>query len=151
MKPIDIVKTVVYKSITKKVDRKRRGPKGYGLLRIIRLLLYAVLMEIFSTRKLVKHLKKRKKVWKGLGFKKMPSKRSIDEWKKKYEQELSQVIRLVGNKYLQLNESEWTILDSTPIPDFEDEEAMTGHSSMGEFIGFKLHVSCDEFCVPLRA
>ena len=62
MKPIDIVKIVVYKSITKKVERKRRGPKGYGLLRIIRLLLYAVLMEIFSTRQLVKHLKKRKKV-----------------------------------------------------------------------------------------
>ena len=151
MKPIDIVKTVVYKSITKKVERKRRWPKGYGLLRIIRLLLYAVLMEIFSTRKLVKHLKKRKKVWKGLGFKKMPSKRSIDEWKKKYEKELSQVIKLAGNRYLQLNESEWTILDSTPIPDYDDEEALTGHSSMGEFVGFKLHVSCDEFCVPLRA
>ena len=45
MKPIDIVKTVVYKSITQKVERKRRGPKGYGLLRIIRLLLYAVLMS----------------------------------------------------------------------------------------------------------
>ena len=151
MKPIDIVKTVVYKSITQKVERKRRCPKGYGLLRIIRLLLYAVLMEIFSTRKLVKHLKKRKKVWKGLGFKKMPSKRSIDEWKKKYEKELSQVIKLAGNRYLQLNESQWTILDSTPIPDYDDEEALTGHSSMGEFVGFKLHVSCDEFCVPLRA
>src|SRR3989338_571973 len=151
MKPIDIVKTVVYKSITKKVDRKRRGPKGYGLLRIKKLLLYSVLNEIFSTGKMGKQRKKRKKVWKGLGFKKMPSKRSIDEWKKKYEQELSQVIRLVGNKYLQLNESEWTILDSTPIPDYDDEEALTGHSSMGEFIGFKLHVSCDEFCVPLRA
>lgn len=151
MQPIDIVKTVVYKSITQKVERKRRGPRGHGLLRIIRLLLYAVLMEIFSTRKLIKHLKKRKKVWKGLGFKKMPSRRSIDEWKKKYERELSQVIKLAGDKYLQLNESEWTILDSTPIPDSEDEEALTGHSSKGEFIGFKLHVSCDEFCVPLRA
>lgn len=151
MKPIDIVKTVVYKSITKKVERKRRGQKGYGMLRIIRLLLYAVLMEIFSTRKLVKHLKKRKKVWKGLGFKKMPSKRSIDEWKKKYDKELSLIIKLVGDKYLQLSKSQWTILDSTPIPDFEDEEAVTGYCSKGEFIGFKLHASCDEFCVPLRA
>lgn len=61
----------------------------------------------------------------------MPSKRSIDEWKKKYKKELSQVIKLVGNKYLQLNDSEWTILDSTPIPDYDDEEALTGHSSMG--------------------
>ena len=68
MRPIDIVKCVVYKSITKKVERKGSGPKGFGLLRIIRLLLYAVLMEIFSTRKLVKHLKKRKRIWKGLGF-----------------------------------------------------------------------------------
>ena len=60
MKPIDIAKCVVCKSIAKKVERKRRGPKGFGLLRIIRLLLYAVLMEIFSTRKLVKNLKKKK-------------------------------------------------------------------------------------------
>ena len=40
---------------------------------------------------------------------------------------------------------------NTPIPDYDDEEALTGHSSMGEFVGFKLHVSCNEFCVPLRA
>lgn len=151
MQPINIVKCVIYKSVTKKVEKKRRGPKGYGLLRIIRLLLYAVLMEIFSTRKLIKHLKKRKSVWRGLGFKKMPSKRSIDEWKKKYDKELCQVIRLVGDRYLQLKKSEWTILDSTPIEDDEDVEAMTGYSSKGEFIGFKLHASCDEFCVPLRA
>jgi hypothetical protein len=64
---------------------------------------------------------------------------------------LDRLIKLAGDKYLQLNESEWTILDSTPIPDKKDPDAMKGYSSMGEFWGFKVHASCDEYCVPLRA
>jgi IS5 family transposase len=110
-----------------------------------------MLMEIFETRKLVKHLKKRTKVIKKLGFKKMPSKRTLDRWKLKHEYELEQVIQIVGDGYLQLSESEWTILDSTPIVDEDDPEATVGHNSKGEFIGFKLHMSCDEYEVPLRA
>ena len=47
--------------------------------------------------------------------------------------------------------SAWTILDSTPIPDEKDYEGRTGYSSRGKFFGFKLHASCDEHQVPLRA
>ena len=65
--------------------------------------------------------------------------------------QISQIIKLVGNKCLQLNKSEWAILDRTPIPDFEDREAVDGYCSKGEFVVFKLHVSYDEFCVPLMA
>lgn len=64
---------------------------------------------------------------------------------------LDQLIRVVGDRYLQLNESEWTILDSTPIRDRNDPDAVKGYSSQGAFWGFKLHASCDEYCVPLRA
>lgn len=151
MQTISVVLNVINKSTAKQVWYLRRGPKGYGLLLILRLLLYSVLKEIFSTRKLIKHLKKRPNVWKKLGFKEIPCRRTLDGWFEKYDFILDRLIKLVGDRYLQLNESEWTILDSTPIPDKEDPDAMKGYSSMGEFWGFKIHASCDEYCVPLRA
>jgi hypothetical protein len=151
MQTVDVVLGVLNKSCVAKVDYVRRGPKGYGLLVIMRLLLYSVLAEIFSTRLLVKHLKKHPRVWKRLGFKRIPSRRSLDGWFQKYDGVLDKLIRIVGDKYLQLNESEWTILDSTPIRDRNDPDAKKGYSSQGAFYGFKLHASCDEYCVPLRA
>lgn len=152
MQALSIVLELLNKNIVEKVTEKpRRGPKGYKLLLRLRILLYAVLVEIFETRNLVRHLIKRPYVWKKLGFKQMPSKRTLDRWKKKHDFELGQAIRLIGDKYLQLNESEWTILDSTPIVDEADPDATTGYNSQGPFIGFKLHMSCDEYEVPLRA
>ncbi|MEK6837096.1 MAG: transposase [Nanoarchaeota archaeon] len=151
MQALDVVLALLNKKIVKKVSRIRRGPKGYGLLLIFRLLLYSVLIEYFSTKQVIRHLRKNKRVLKLLGFKTVPDRRTIDRWRRKFDYELCQIIKLTGDNYLQLNNSEWTVLDSTPIPDADDAEAMTGYSSMGEFIGFKLHASCDEFCVPLRA
>ena len=151
MQTVNVVLGVLNKITVAKLNYVRKGPKGYGLLLILRLLLYSVLAEIFSTRKLIKHLKKRKKIWKKLGFKKIPSRRCIDNWFQKYESLLDKLIRMTGDKYLQLNESEWTLLDSTPIPDKKDPDAKKGYTSKGEFWGFKIHVSCDEYCVPLRA
>lgn len=152
MQALDVVKEAINKNIAEKiVVLVRRGPKGYPLYLRLRILLYAILMEIFETRKLVKHLKKRASVIKKLGFKRMPSKRTIDRWKLKHEYELEQLIKIVGDGYLQLSESEWTLLDSTPIIDEVDPDATTGYNSQGRFIGFKLHMSCDEYEVPLRA
>jgi len=151
MQTVDVVLGILNKSCVAKIDSVRRGPKGYGLLCILRLLLYSILAEIFSTRLLIKHLRKRPKVWKNMGFKRIPSRRSLDEWFQKYASLLDKLIGLVGDKYLQLSESEWTILDSTPIRDRRDPDAKKGYSSQGEFWGFKLHASCDEYCVPLRA
>jgi hypothetical protein len=69
----------------------------------------------------------------------------------KYDTELEKIITIVGNKYLQLSDSVWTLIDSTPIEDDTDPEGRTGHCSKGEFYGYKLHMSCDEKRVPLRA
>ncbi|MFH1645245.1 MAG: transposase [Candidatus Omnitrophota bacterium] len=151
MQTVDVVLGVINKSTVKKLNLIRRGPKGYGLLLILRLLLYSVLKEIFSTRELVKHLKKRRRVWKKLGFNKIPCRRSMDDWFQKYDCVLDKLIKITGDKYLQLNESEWTLLDSTPIPDKNDPDARKGYTSKGPFYGFKIHASCDEYCVPLRA
>lgn len=152
MEALDIVKQLLHKNITNEIAViVKRGPKGYGLLLKLRLLLYATLKEVFSTRKLIKHLKKRPKILKQLGFKKLPHKRTIDRWKHAVDYELQQVITITGDRYLQLSESEWTILDSTPLVDEDDPDATVGYNSQGQFIGFKLHVSCDEKEVPLRA
>jgi len=151
MQTVDVVLGVLNKSCVAKLNFVRRGPKGYGLLAITRLLLYSVLAEIFSTRKLKKHLLKNPSLLKKLGFTNLPDRRSIDRWQERYESILDNLIKIIGDQYLQLNESEWTLIDSTPIRDRDDPDAVKGYSSQGAFWGFKLHVSCDEFCVPLRA
>jgi len=151
LEALDVVLNVLHKNVTDKIVSKRRGPKGYGNNLKLRLLLYAILVEMFSTRMLIKHLNKRQKILFKLGFTRVPNKRTIDRWKKKLDRELEQTITLVGDHYLQLNNSEWTILDSTPLRDEKDPEATVGYNSQGRFKGFKLHMSCDEKEVPLRA
>lgn len=152
MEALDVVLALLHKSVAHEiVVQVKRGPKGYGLVLKLRILLYATLIEVFSTRKLVKHLKKRCSVLRRLGFSTMPDKRTIDRWKKTVDYELQQVITFAGDRYLQLSESEWTILDSTPLVDENDPDATIGYNSQGLFVGFKLHMSCDEKEVPLRA
>jgi len=67
------------------------------------------------------------------------------------DKELKELTSLLGDAYLNLKNSEWVIIDSTPIVDEEDEDSKVGYNSKGKFIGFKLHLSCDEYLVPLRA
>src|SRR3989338_9701681 len=117
MQTVDVVIGVLNKSVVDSISKKRRGPKGYGLLRILRLLLYSVLAEIFSTRELVKHLRKRPRVLKELGFAKLPCRSALDGWFEKYDGLLDTIIQITGDRYLQLNKSEWTLIDSTQIED----------------------------------
>lgn len=127
------------------------GPEGYEMILRMRLLLYGHLKGYLTTRKLRKHLMKHNEVLKRLGFKTLPDRRTIDRWKKKLANVLPRLIRTTGNMYLRLRGSKWTIIDSTPLEDEEDPDARIGHTSKGWFKGFKLHMSCDELEVPLRA
>lgn len=151
MEALEIVNSVMTKKLIASVAQPRTGPPGHGLLVILRLLLYAMFKEIFSTRHLVKHLAKRAVVWQCLGFTTCPSRRSVDRWKKKHAIVITRIVEIVGKDYQQSVHSEWTILDSTPIPDERDPDGKWGHTSKGPFFGFKLHASCDEHQVPLRA
>jgi len=70
MQALDIVLDVLNINIVEKVSEKtRRGPKGYKLLLRLRLLLYAVLIEIFETRNLVRHFEQNGFALAKLGFK----------------------------------------------------------------------------------
>lgn len=77
-----VIRTVINKSIVPK-QKKQRGRKGYGNLLIIRLLVFAVLIEIFSNRGLRTYLEQHKTIRKILGFKTMPHRTTISRWKKK--------------------------------------------------------------------
>lgn len=151
MKALDIVMSVLDKKFLDRFTPNRRGPKGHGFYKTIRLLLYGILVEIFSTRKLAKKLKKCIDIWKRIGFLSCPSRSSIDRWKKKFHALLQEMDRRMGNKYMRLKSPEWSIMDSTPLVDENDPDATLGYNSQGSFIGFKLHMSCDEHEVPLRA
>ena len=148
---IAVATTVIDKKLAASIARKRRGPKGHGLLCILRLLVYAMLKRYFSTRELVKHLRKHTEVWRDLGFRSRPGLSSIARWRKRYQRELEECIALLGDKYLVERGSVWTIVDSTPLEDERDPDARVGHTSKGPFKGFKLHMSSDEDRVPLRA
>ena len=151
MEALDIIMKTLDKRFLDRLAPARRGPKGHGFYKIIRLLVYAVLVEIFSTRKLLKKLKKYINIWKRLGFISCPSKRSIDRWKRKFYNIIQEIVRRMGNRYLRISNPKWSILDSTPLVDENDPDATLGYNSQGPFIGFKLHASCDEHEVPLRA
>ena len=148
---VAVATRVIDKKLAAYVERTHRGPKGHGLLCSLRLLVYAMLMRYFSTRELVKHLRKHAKVWRDLGFRSRPSRSSIMRWRKQYQRELEECIALLGDAYLLERGSVWTIVDSTPLEDERDPDARVGHTSKGIFKGFKLHMSSDEDRVPLRA
>ena len=146
-----VVTTVITLKLVEDVQRKRSGPAGYGLLAIMRVLTYAILAECFTTRKLVRHLRKRPKIVAQLGLAQRPHKRTLDRWRRRYQAELEALIEHLGDIYVVQRGSCWTILDSTPLEDERDPDARVGHTSKGVFKGFKLHMSCDEDRVPLRA
>lgn len=152
MEALDIVKEVLTKKSIAQLSAKiHRGPIGYELFLRLKLLLYGHLKSFFSTRKLIKHLQKYENILRQLGFTTVPNRRTIDRWKHQLNYELEQFVKLTGDRYLQKKISEWTILDSTPLVDETDPESNIGYNSQGKFIGFKLHMSCDEHEVPLRA
>jgi hypothetical protein len=151
MTALAVTTSVVHKNLAKIVQRPHPGPLGHGLCCILRLFVYAQLMRKFSTRELDRHLRKRRYVWRRLGFASRPSRSSIDRWRQRYFNEFEECIALLGDEYLTERGSVWTILDSMPLEDEKDPDARVGHTSKGEFKGFKLHMSCDEDRVPLRA
>jgi len=151
MQALDAIVGVVNKRFLQSLYKKRRGPKGYGLVRIIRLLVFAKAKNVFKTRTMRKYLKNHPDELRKLGFKKIPSRRSISDWKKNYAITLEKTVKLLGDRYAMLRNPKFTLLDSAPLPDSKDPEAKSGKTGRGWFKGFKVHHCCDDQRVPLRA
>ncbi len=147
-----MVTTVFNKRLVQQLSRRRRrGPKGYGLLCIVRVLVYALSCGRHSARSLHRHLRAHTKICRDLGLPSCPSRRTLNRWFRQYWRELHVLTRVLGDAYVAEARPVWTIVDSTPLADPRDLDARWGKTSRGFFRGFKLHMSCDEKRVPLRA
>ena len=151
MQALEIIVGVVNKRFLQSLYKKRKGRKGYGKVRIIRLLVFLQAEKITENKKAVRFLKKYPKIKKKLGFREIPNRRSIRRWKRDYALILEQVVTILGDKYSQMKKINYTAIDSAPLQDSKDPEARSGKSSRGWFKGFKLHINCDDLAVPLRA
>ena len=141
---------VINKAIIPK-QPKRRGRKGYGAVLIVRLLVYSVLVGIFSNRGLRTHLGKQEgKIAKALGFKTVPHRTTISRWRRKHTL-VFQALNCVGNLVQLIILTVMELVDSTEIEDSDDPDARKGKTSKGWFEGFKLHTGINQLRVPVRA
>ena len=145
-----VIRLVINKSIVPK-QKKRRGRKGYGNVLIVRLLVFAILVGIFSNRGLHTYLKQHKTVRKMLGFKTVPHRTTIARWKANKRELLEQTITNLGNFVTVLVYSKLLVIDSSPIPDINDSEGRWGRTGRGWFFGFKIHTVINQLKIPLRA
>lgn len=151
MQALDVIVGVVNKRFLQSLYKKRRGPKGYGIVRILRFLLYSVAKRIFETRTFLDYLKKNPHEMRTLGFKNLPHRSTVDNWKAEHWLLIRDATSILGTKYTIFRNIKFTLLDSTPLPDSKDPDAKSGKYSKGWFKGFKIHTNCDDLRVPLRA
>ena len=151
MQALDVIAGVVNKKFLQSLYKKRRGPKGYGHARVIRLLCYAQTVQIYENKTLVKHLTKHPEIVRKLGFNTVPGRRSIRRWKAKYASILPKAVDILGGHYRKLRKVNYAAIDSAPLPDSRDPDAKSGKNSRGWFKGFKIHVNSDDLRVPQRA
>lgn len=149
METSKVIKTIINKKIVS--AKKGRGRKGYGSLLIVRLLVYSILIGIFSNKGLWKHLQNHRDTAKILGFKTIPNRSTISRWKKKHFKIMQQTIDKLGFLIQSITSNTLLIFDSAPIVDEQDKDAKVGCYSKGFFKGFKIHLSINQLKMPLKA
>lgn len=143
---------VVRQFINKKIVPQRprqRGNPGYPWHVVARLLVYAVLIGIFTNKGLVRHLEQNPLIRRILGLKTIPHRKTIARWKKNWYL-LFFVVEKLGDMVRLLIPTEKLIFDSTPIIDYNDPDAEVGFYSIGPFKGFKDHYSVNQLGIPIR-
>ncbi|MDI6825975.1 MAG: transposase [Candidatus Aenigmarchaeota archaeon] len=146
-KAYEIVRLLINKKIVH--EKHGRGRKGYGVLRRVRLLAYAMLKRIHTDKGLIEHLKKNPRVTRILGFKTIPHRTTIGRWKN-HSDALKQTFNRLSDMIQSMIPTELLIVDSTPLED-DDPDARVGFYSRGPFKGFKTHSSINQAGIPLRA
>lgn len=144
-----VVRQFINKSVVPKRPRQKGNP-GYPWHVVARVLVYAVLAEIFTNKGLVRHLEQYPLIRRILGLKTIPHRKTIARWKKNWFLLLS-VVEKLGDMVRLLIPTEKLIFDSTPIVDYNDPDAEVGFYSRGPFKGFKEHYSVNQLGIPVRA
>lgn len=149
--PQRIIRLIINKSIVPKQPNKR-GRKGYGAVLIARLLVYSLLVGIFSSNGLRTCLEKHKKTiaW-VLGFKTIPHRTTIGRWKTRHSALLFQVMGNISNMIQAIIPTSMEVVDSTPLEDPGDPDARKGKTSKGWFEGFKVHIGINQLKIPMSA
>lgn len=143
-----VVRQFINKSVVPKRPRQRGNP-GYPWHVVARVLVYAVLSEVFTNKGLVRHLEQHPLVQRILGLKTIPHRKTIARWKKNWFL-LFFVVEKLGDMVRLLIPTEKLIFDSTPIVDYNDPDAEIGFYSRGPFKGFKDHFSVNQLGIPVR-
>ena len=148
--PQEIIRLVINKSIVPG-QRRRRGRTGYGIVLIVRLLVYMMLARVLTDKGLIRHLRKHPRIAKGLGFKTIPHRTTIGRWRKQYGNTLRQVFEEIADLICKSVPTKIEIVDSTPLEDEDDPDARVGFTSRGAFRGFKAHLGVNQIGAALRA
>lgn len=143
-----VVRQFINKSVVPKRPRQKGNP-GYPWHVVARVLVYAVLAEIFTNKGLVRHLEQHPLIRRIIGLKTIPHRKTIARWRKNWCLFLS-VVENLGDMIRLLIPTEKLIFDSTPIVDYNDPDAEIGFYSRGPFKGFKEHYSVNQLGIPVR-
>lgn len=81
-----------------------KGNPGYDWYIVVRVMVYAILSEIFTNKGLVTHLKNNSSIAKILGLKTIPHRRSISRWKRQKWMLLEIVIENLGKLIQEFDE-----------------------------------------------
>lgn len=150
MEACEVVRLLVNKAIVS-AKPKRRGNPGYGPVKALRVLVYARLKGLENDTRIVEHLKKHKKVFRSLGFCKVPNRTTVGRWWRRYLNLLEETFVRTADMLQLITPTRIIVVDSTPLVDLYDMEAEWGHTSRGKFRGFKLHAAVNQQGLPLRA
>ena len=150
MEACEVVRLFVNKALVS-VEPKRRGNPGYGRLRALRVLVYARLKGLENDTRLVEHLKKHSDATKTLGLCRVPDRTTISRWWRRYFSLLEETFAKISGMLQLVVPTTLLIVDSTPLVDLYDMEAVWGYTSRGKFRGFKLYAAVNQLGLPLKA
>jgi len=150
MEAWDVVRLFVNKA-TVSLQPNHAGNPGYGRLKAARVLVFARLKGLENDTRLVEYLKKHTNALHGLGLGSVPDRTTVGRWWKRYLTLLEETFAKLADMLRLVMPTSLLIVDSTPLVDLYDMEAMWGHTSRGKFRGFKLHAAVNQAGLPLRA
>jgi hypothetical protein len=150
MEACEVVRLFVNKAIVP-TEPKRRGNPGYGRVKALRVLVYARLKGLDNDTRVTEYLNKNTEVSRTLGLCRVPDRTTVGRWWRRYLTLLEKTFVNIADMLQLIEPTKTVIVDSTPLVDLYDMEAIWGHTGRGKFRGFKLHAAVNQLGLPLRA
>ena len=133
MEAWDIVKLFVNKA-TVSLQPKHAGNPGYGRLKAAR-------VGLENDTRLVEYLKKHTNALNGLGLGSVPDRTTVGRWWRRYLTLLEETFAKLADMLRLVMPTSLLIVDSTPLVDLYDMEAMWGHTRQRKIPRFQVACS----------